>query len=97
MAFEVGDSCQFQGFEVVRLVKRVLQVGIAARGFDRSVFVEAGCIFADGPGSSAVESGLDLGAVGHCDLDQILEGLGVVDEGDFARHAGAFDFSANRF
>ena len=49
MAFKIGHARQFEFPELVRLVQRILQIGITTVGVNRSVFVNACALWSDGP------------------------------------------------
>jgi hypothetical protein len=42
MAFEIGNAGKFVLAEIIRFVQWILQVGVAAYGFWRRIFVDAG-------------------------------------------------------
>jgi hypothetical protein len=77
VAFEVGDAGEIKFLKIVRLMKRVLQVGIATVRVDGSIFVDACSLRTDGPGGGPVEASGDLSAVRAGDTNEIFERLGV--------------------
>ena len=40
MAFKISNACELEFFEIIRLVQRVLEIGVAAYRVERSVFVD---------------------------------------------------------
>ena len=85
MAFKISNACEFELFEIIRLVQRVLEDGITADRVEGSVFVDFCTLACNGPGYLAVESRGDLSAVDTRELEERLERLRVVDESRLAR------------
>src|SRR6516162_3576738 len=85
MALKIADAGEFEPFEIIRLVQRVLEIGIAADRVEGSVFVDFCTLECNGPGYLAVESRGDLSAVDTRELEERLERLRVVDESRLAR------------
>ena len=80
MAFKISNASEFELFEIIRLVQRVLEIGVAADRVERSVFVDFCSLGCDGPRHFAVESRGDLSAVGAGDHEEGFERFCVVDE-----------------
>ena len=85
MAFKIADAGEFELFEIIELVQRVLEIGIPANRTEGSIFVDFYTLGCNGPGHFAVESRGDLSAVPARELEERLERVRVVDEG---RRAG---------
>ena len=85
MAFKIADADEFEPLEIIGLVQRVLEIGIAADRVEGGVFVDFCTLGCNGPGHFAVESRRDLSAVDTRELEESLERLRVVDESRLVR------------
>ena len=75
MASEFAHAGELEPFEIIRLVQRVLEIGITADRVERSVSVDSRALGCDGPGHVPVESRGDLRAVGAGELQERLDGF----------------------
>ena len=77
MAFKIADAGESELFEIIRLVQRVMEIGIATDRVEGSVFVDFCSLGCNGPRHFAVESRGDLSAVDARELEERLERLRV--------------------
>src|SRR5690348_8890615 len=93
MPLKIADASELERFEIIRLVQRVLEIGIAADRAQRSPCVDFRTLGGDGPGHVPVESRGYLRAVDAGELEERLKRFRIVDEGRFAGRCVAFHFA----
>src|SRR4029077_2525974 len=93
MTLKIADAGELELLEILRLVQRVLEIGIAADRVERSPGVEFRTLGCDGPGHCPVESRGDPSAVDAGELEERLERLRIVDESRLAGRRIAFHFA----
>src|ERR1700733_7782836 len=97
MALKIDDARKVQLFEIVRLVERILQIGVPPIGFHWRVLVDARSLCIDRPRNGTIKPRRDLSAIGPRDFEDRLERLAVSHEGRLALEASAFDLSLHGF